>query len=319
IYALGVLIFESLTGRPPRGLELPSELRPDLDARWDRILKRALARDPDKRFSHVRELRSEVMSVLARVPLRKPEPSPDGEAPRRPALPARVREPPPLPLDDMVSIPAGKVSIGDAASPEARPVLEIELAAFRIDRTPVTNSQYHAFVLATGARPPRVWGGKPKVVPRALPRAIVSLPVTGVTWDEAAAFAAWAKKRLPTEAEWERAARGRSGRDFPYGDSFDEKKINADQKALAPVDAYQEGASDEGVLDLTGNAWEWCEDVHGPYPPSSAKGSAKGAARVIRGGYDPGQPGSGSAWFRGCLRHDVANPRVGFRCARSGS
>jgi len=300
VYSLGVLLFEALTGQAPGGLELPSELRPSLDARWDSIVKRALARDPARRFESIAALRAQVAPLLGRA----------APSSGRVAVPAA-----------RVLIAAGTFSMGEASDPDARPVRQVALPAFEVDRTPVTNAAFHAYVLATGARAPASWGKK---MPKRLPSALAVQPVTGVTWDEAAAFAKWAGGRLPTEAEWERVARGRSGRPFPYGERFEAARIHADQKTLDSVFAHPEGASDEGVLDLTGNAWEWCADWFGPYERGGAGvalfspvGPAKGDARVIRGGFDASRAGSGSAWFRRFLRPDVANPRVGFRCVRS--
>lgn len=296
VFSLGVLLFEALTGQAPGGLELPSELRPSIDPRWDAILKRALARDPARRFDSVAALRVQVAPLVGRPT----------------ASSARIAVP-----TEMVLIPAGTFRMGDAQEPDARPAHLVTLLAFEVDRTPVTNAAFHAFVVVTGARPPAAWGKK---VPRRLPSAIALLPVAGITWDEAAAFARWAGKRLPTEAEWERVARGRAGRPYPYGERLELGKIHADEKTLESVLAHAEGASDEGVLDLTGNAWEWCADWFGRYDGTEAispLGPAKGDARVIRGGYDSSRPGSGSAWFRRYLRADVSNPRVGFRCVRS--
>lgn len=294
VFSLGVLLFESLTGKAPAGLELPSELRPSLDPRWDGVIKRALAREPSRRFESVAALRLQVAPLLGKAPSS-----------------ARVAA-----ASETVPIPSGTFRMGDPSDLDARPARSVTLPAFEVDRTPVTNAAFHLYVLATGARAPSSWGKK---VPKRLPSALALLPVTGVTWDEANAYARWAGKRLPTEAEWERVARGRSGRAFPYGDRLEVARINSSEKTLEGVLAHPDGASDEGVLDLTGNAWEWCADWFGRYQGaevSSPVGPAKGDARVIRGGYDPSRPGSGSAWFRGFLRPDVHNPRVGFRCVR---
>jgi formylglycine-generating enzyme required for sulfatase activity len=142
-----------------------------------------------------------------------------------------------------------------------------------------------------------------------VPARLLDLPVTGVTVAEAEAFARWAGKRLPTEREWERAAQGAEARRYPYGDELDLSKIHV---GLAPVGTKPEGATSEGVHDLTGNGWEWTAS---PFVPYGTKGTTS-TARTIRGGYDPARPRSGSATFRAGLRADVADPLVGFRCAR---
>ncbi len=310
VFSLGVLLFEALTGLPPAGLELPSELRPSVDPRWDAVLKRALARDPARRFESVAALRVQAAPIIgaARGTLTGPAAS------RGRATPSSTRV---EVASESILVPAGSFRMGEGSDPDARPARLVSLPAFEVDRVPVTNSAYHAYVLATGARAPTAWG---KRVPKRLASALALLPVAGVTWEEAAAYAKWAGKRLPTEAEWERVARGRSGRPYPYGERLDPSRIATGAKSLESVLAHLDGASDEGVLDLTGNAWEWCADWFAPYDAGQAispVGPPRGDARVIRGGHDPSRPGSGSAWFRRFLRPDVTNPRVGFRCVRS--
>ena len=209
--------------------------------------------------------------------------------------------------------------MGERTSPESSPVREVSLDTFAVEKHPVTHAAFLAYVLATGARAPRSWPAR-SLAQHRLPSSLLELPITGISWDEANAYARWVGKRLPTEAEWERCARGRAGQRFPYGDRFDASKIHTGQASLARVVAHPGGATDEGVLDLTGNAWEWCADWYGPYDASDCldpRGPARGEARVIRGGYDPSFAGSASAWHRGYLRPDVSNARVGFRCVGS--
>lgn len=290
VFALGVLVFELLTGRLPAGLELPSELARGLDRRWDALVKQAMARDPGARPT-LAELRRGLLRLLPR-----PGGAADDEA-----------SPAPSARDDMVLIPEGFLVVGDEDDPDARPMHEVHLPAFWIDRTPVTHRDWLAYVQATGAPRPRTWPARGRVPARLLP-----LPVTGITWAQAVAYARWAGKRLPTEVEWERAAQGPEHRRYPYGDELDLARIHA---GLAPVGALPAGASSEGVHDLTGNGWEWTASPFVPYGQEERPDSPA-PARTIRGGYDPRRPRSGSATFRAGLRPDIADPNVGFRCAR---
>lgn len=115
-------------------------------------------------------------------------------------------------------------------------------------------------------------------------------PVTRVSWYEAAAYASWRKARLPTEAEWERAARGREGRRYPWGDDKPTPR-KANYGGLvgssSPVGVYLEGATPNGIHDLAGNVWEWCADWYGKYPSGAQEDPASPATgddRVLRGG-----------------------------------
>jgi formylglycine-generating enzyme required for sulfatase activity len=144
---------------------------------------------------------------------------------------------------------------------------ETDLPAYRIDKYPVTNRRYAVFVRATGHRSPSDWQhGAPAAD-------TLEQPVRYVNVEDARAFAAWAGKRLPTAAEWEKAARGTDGRHFPWGNSFDPSACHHDHGGVTPptgpvpVDAHPKGASPYGVMDLVGNLAEWCDD--GPAPGSA--------------------------------------------------
>ncbi|MCL4831423.1 MAG: SUMF1/EgtB/PvdO family nonheme iron enzyme [Caldilineaceae bacterium] len=167
---------------------------------------------------------------------------------------------------ELVKIPAGEFLYGD--SKEKR-----RLDEFLIAKTPVTNEQYSAFVDATQHTPPQHWeGGR-------IPKGKEQHPVVNVSWDDATAFCRWAGVRLPSEQEWEKAARGTDGRTYPWGEEApDGKRCNFgkgyDIKNLAAVGQYPAGASSYGLLDMAGNVWEWCADWY----DSERKG------RVLRGG-----------------------------------
>jgi formylglycine-generating enzyme required for sulfatase activity len=209
-----------------------------------------------------------------------------------------------------VTIPAGSFRMG-AQSTDPRganydgeayedesPVREVTLDAYAIGRYPVTVDQYRQFVEDEGYQTKRWWAAgfgefrEPAGWEDQLP--YPSRPVVGVSWFEAAAFCAWAGVRLPTEAQWERAARGTTGRKFPWGDQPpDESRLNfaPDWKANVghptPVGIYPLGNTPEGICDLAGNVWEWCADWFAGYPQKAASnptGPESGESRVHRGG-----------------------------------
>jgi len=182
--------------------------------------------------------------------------------------------------NDMVLIPAGSFLMGTSAAQiedlaqryrvhptwlggEA-PQRTVELPAYRIDKYPVTHRQYAEFVQATSYPAPPHWRGQGP------PRHLLDHPVTHVHRADARAFAAWARKRLPTAAQWEKASRGTDGRLFPWGNAFAPEKCHFDRggpelpAGTAPVMAHLAGASPYGAMDMAGNVLEWCEDSPGP-------------------------------------------------------
>jgi formylglycine-generating enzyme required for sulfatase activity len=177
------------------------------------------------------------------------------------------------------------------------PVHEVELDAYRIGRYPVTVSEYAEFVDHGGYADSRWWsaGGHGQVeAPEdwAEQLQFANRPVVGVSWFEAMAYCAWAGCRLPTEAEWERTARGTNGRKFPWGNEpADPSRLNYGGSVgrPTPVGVYPLGATPEGVRDLAGNVWEWCRDWYArdAYRESDRRnpqGPANGEGRVVRGG-----------------------------------
>jgi gamma-glutamyl hercynylcysteine S-oxide synthase len=221
-----------------------------------------------------------------------------------------------------------------AADPREAPVHEIELAAFEIAAFPVTVAAFERFVAAGAYDDERLWhagGFGLDVAPLEWRAQCAHLewPVTSVSWFEAMAYACWAQADLPTEAQWERAARGTAGRRFPWGDLDPEPgRLNALEAGVggpSPFGAFPRAATPEGAHDLAGNVWEWCRDVYGGYLLPVATGSGErrveksgdAQARVMRGGCFAAR----WIWTRPAFR-SYALPehrfgRRGFRLARS--
>jgi formylglycine-generating enzyme required for sulfatase activity len=236
-------------------------------------------------------------------------PKKGGPKPRKAALPPRLgslrpdaaalaaHAAPAAARDDEVEIPAGTFLFGEERS-------ERRLDAFRIDRFPTTHGEYEAFVRATGHRAPLYWpGGR-------MPDELRDHPVVGIDYYDAVAYARWRGKDVPYEDEWERAARGRDGRAYPWGPEPDLTAANTARSGLkmtVPVGFHAHNVSPEGVRDLVGNVWEF---THSPAP---------GGGIVVRGGswYDFAL--YAKSYFRFASRPDARNGTIGFRCVRRDS
>jgi formylglycine-generating enzyme len=184
---------------------------------------------------------------------------------------------------EMVLIPAGAFRLGSLeGEPDETPPRTVFLPAFYIDKYEVTHEQYAKFILATGYQAPVDWPvGK-------MPPKLARYPVVNVSFADAEAFARWAGKRLPTEAEWEKACRGVDGRVYPWGNAPAGKKTasGADGKEHThPVGSFPDDQSPYGVMDMAGNVWEWTADWYDAYPGNGRLELEFGRKyRVIRGG-----------------------------------
>lgn len=203
---------------------------------------------------------------------------------------------------------AGKYNLHPSWLANETPRRIVEVAPFFIDRFPVTNAEYLAFCKATGR--PWVPAGQGQIAADKL----ASLPATFVNQEDAMAYAQWCGRRLPTEVEWEYAARGANGIIYPWGNEWDPTRCNSNDKNIAngrgltPVNAYPGGASPFGVMDMAGNVCEW---TAGSYAPGSG---------IVKGGFwkqhEPYR-------FRAACRmmSQLAGNRqdyIGFRCAKDG-
>ena len=198
-----------------------------------------------------------------------------------------------------------------------RPQRRVYIDAFVIHVTEITKQDFADFVAATGYQAPG-WESDGQEVDD-------QLPVVGVLWEDANAYCRWLGMRLPTEAEWEKAARGSDGRKYPWGNAWDDQNANtieSDLGKLLPVGSYPEGNSPFGILDMTGNAAEWVSDYFDPTyysyaPDHNPPGPEKIMDRVLRGGSYAGPAIYGTTFFRDSSHSARPNHRVGFRCAKS--
>jgi formylglycine-generating enzyme required for sulfatase activity len=252
-------------------------------------------------------------------------------------------------LDRSVAcIPAGEFGMGSVdGRADERPLRRVYLDSFEIDRYEVTNGQYQRFLLETGRKAPQYWQGLD------YPAGQADYPVAGVGWQDAKAYCEWVGKRLPTEAEWEKACRGPLEYVFPWGNAWDYGKANngydqveywplsleegwqllkytaaeSEFPSLQPVGSYPDGVSGYGVHDLAGNLSEWVADWYNwdgyrDLPSTNPVGmgppwnhSVRGSGWYDRRGQEDGITDASRCAARNSS-HSYDDPRIGFRCAR---
>lgn len=265
LYALGATLYTLLTGkRPPESIAritgdpmpTPRQLNPLVSPHVERIILRAMSILALNRYDNIGEIRE----ALRKPAVASEKPSKPNMIPLSRPVNGR-REPPSYKTAasiEWVTIPAGKFLFGQ----EKR---KVHLSAYRISKFPVTNQQYKYFLLANPKRTaPANWKGMNYPVGRG------KHPVVGVSLYDALAFCKWLGCRLPTEEEWEKAARGKNGGTYPWGEDWQDGKYcnNWDTKigGTTPVDRYSEGVSPYGVWDMAGNVWEWtASEYQGPH------------------------------------------------------
>jgi len=217
----------------------------------------------------------------------------------------------------MIAIPAGEFTMGSDVEDE-RPPHVVSVGAFEIDQFEVTNQEFERFVWETGYVTNAEKAGETSW--RYYAKDKPQHPVVKVSWNDARAYCEWAGKRLPTEAEWEKAARGTDARVYPWGNQWVEAKANAKEagyRGTTAVGSFPDGGSPYGVMDMAGNVAEWTTDWFKAYPGGDFYSPYFGDKyRVIRGG----------GWFsdkrlvrtteRSCSGVELANDDVGFRCVR---
>jgi serine/threonine-protein kinase len=230
---------------------------------------------------------------------------------------------------EFVRVPAGEFLMGSDKQKDKQaqvyelPQHKVMLNEYLIGKAPVTNQQFEAFAQATGYKKPAYWQGGE------IPQGKQDHPVVSINWNDALAFCAWVSKscgqkvRLPTEAEWEKAARGTDARIYPWGDqSPDANRCNyyGTVRDTTPVGKYSpQGDSPYGCVDMPGNVWEWVNDWYGPYSSASASnptGPASGDGRVLRGGSWSDIDSNLRVSYRVRFTPDYRNYNYGFRCSR---
>lgn len=221
----------------------------------------------------------------------------------------------------MVLVPAGEFTMGsEQGDDDEQPVHHVVLDSFYLDTFEVTNGRFAKFVAAIQSEPP--WG----FADQETPVAQAERPVRWVNWLEATGYCLWVGKRLPTEAEWEKAARGTDGRTYPWGNEPPTAAhavfgLKEGDETVSPIGTRDAGRSPYGVHDLAGNLYEWVTDwyddaFYTQNSPSNPRGPGEGTAKVQRGGSYINSPYRLRSAFRTKGDPTEHDPHVGFRCAQ---
>lgn len=311
LYAVGVVLHEALTGELPEGsIAAPKA--------WQGILEKCLQQRPEHRYLSATACLEAVYAAFEVKTAPVPAPKPayrDSITPQ-----------------GMVFIPQGTFQIGSsAAGSDAEPEHQVESGGFYMDRCLITVAQFARFVQETGyvTEAEKTDGGAVFVegkwrfipgfswrqpTPNPLPANFELHPVTQVTYADALAFASWRGARLPTEVEWEVAARGNlASCRYPNGNSLTKEQANFGSEGTSAIQTY--APNGYGLYDMAGNVWEWCSSFYQAYPGNSTPSSNFGTKyRVLRGGAWMVDASHCQVSYRNA--NDPANPypTVGFRC-----
>ncbi|MGV8122349.1 MAG: SUMF1/EgtB/PvdO family nonheme iron enzyme [Candidatus Xenobiia bacterium LiM19] len=324
LYSLGATMHHLLSGKPPTPFKFNpiGTLRPDISDSLAEVVDRSLKLHAHERYEDAGKMREALEGKGAEqnagTPAKKAfAPAQKAGTPVKMAgapvkivaAPAKVVQSPApaatLPSKmqntkdgaEMVLVPAGEFLMGSPSGEgsDEHPQHRVYLDAYYIYKYPVTNGQFARFVKETG------YGAEGDWEDFADPGR-EDHPVLNVTWKDARAYCKWADGRLPMEAEWEKAARGTDGREYPWGNTWDDSKCNWDKgpkvpgmadiyggRGTTPVGSFPSGASPYGCMDMAGNVWEWCsdwydEDYYKNSPSRNPSGPSKGGYRVSRGG-----------------------------------
>jgi formylglycine-generating enzyme len=221
---------------------------------------------------------------------------------------------------NMMLIPAGEFTMGknSPGTTDWEPEHKVIIDAFYIDKYEVTNKQYYEFCTKTKNSFPEFWGSSQFKCSLEYP----DHPVTGITFFDALKYAQWAGKRLPTEAEWEYAARGGlSGCSFPWGNQIDSTMANYGKKYMTTLKVGSFKPNGFGLFDMAGNVWEWTSDNYGSdyyanSPNQNPEGPESGRFKVIRGGSWHSGAMCNQTYYRNGLSPSWIDFAVGFRCVK---
>lgn len=327
LYSLTLILYEMLTGQRLDRLltseQMPSCLNSQVSAAFDALIVQGLQTNPQLRFSSAQQMREHLLQAArgdhdaADAPSSVTPASNSGFKTRLPMnfshseshsgievyekeeVPQTIPEPSIIQRRpgetrknskdgaEMVWVPGGVLKMGSEEKEEEQPVREVTVKGFWLYRFPVTQGLYLAYMTAVNVpgspsvRRPVMWKRGPEHTEK---------PVVGLSWPEAIAYTRWAGGRLPSEAEWEWAARGSEGRRYPWGDQWDARRANTRESGIQDVSNvtdYLLGASWCKAVDLLGNVYEWCSSLYRPYPYDPEDGREDmhvTGNRVLRGG-----------------------------------
>ena len=371
VYSVGVLLYEMLTDRVPRGrVKDPSALNPSVPEFLEDAILRALEPEVEDRWPSAAEMLAAVSSAKggaaeagvplvarqpSRLPLRaavagpvatpRPAREPSQSTPSRLASPAAGRtydlssaaHPPPAGVtfpegtvvnekdgSILVPIPAGEAIFGSPKGrgfDEERPQFRASLPGYHLAAHPVTNAQYSRFVEATrrSTRGLSAAHADPSMSDH---------PVVCVSWEDAEAYCEWAGLRLPSELEWEKGARGTDGREYPWGNEWDDDRCRFDGngdsagRTTCGIWEYPTGRSPYGLFHMSGNVWEWCADwydgdAYRRYSRGDLTPPSWGSFRVLRGGSWYNYANSCRSAYRNRNAPAYRRNFFGFRVARA--
>ena len=235
------------------------------------------------------------------------------------AVTKQSTQPLPPTYPGMVYVAGGEFTMGtDSGDEFERPAHKVRLAPFYIDINEVNCEEYLSFVTAEHHRLPPGWTNG------SFPPGSAKRPVTGVDWYDATAYAKWAGKRLPTEEEWEYAARGVNGGRYSWGNDWRPNAANAGDSSaqrLTDVGSYPGGKTATGLMDMIGNAWEWTASDVVAYPGGHLSSPVPKAMKIIRGGSWQESNQQATTTYRGFLKMSGAEDysATGFRCVRDAN